>query len=181
MTATSATTTTWTLDAGHSNVEFGAKHMVFTTVRGRFADVEATIVADGDSPENATVRVDIKAASLDTRLELRDVRLRGPDFLDVDAFPLITFVGTKALGSKERFTLTGDLTMRGVTRPITLDVTYEGSGADPWGGERIGFSASGMLDRRDFGLVWNQTLEAGSLLVGNEIKIHIDTQLVKVI
>lgn len=179
MTATTATVATWKFDTTHSSVAFSAKHMMFTTVRGRFADVEGTIVTDGESPVNASVMVGIKAASIDTRLEARDVHLRAPDFLDADAFPLITFVGTKILGSKQQFTLTGDLTIRSITRPITLDVRYDGSGKDPWGGERIGFSASGTFDRREFGLVWNQTLEAGGVLVSNDIRVDIDAQLVK--
>lgn len=180
MTASAAASTTWKFDATHSSVGFSVKHMMFTTVRGRFADVDGTIVTNGELPVNTSVSIGIKAASIDTRLEARDAHLRAPDFLDTDAFPLITFVGTKIVGSNEAFALTGDLTIRGITRPITLDVRYDGSGKDPWGGERMGFSASGTLDRRDFGLRWNETLESGGVLVSNDIRIGIDAQLVKV-
>jgi polyisoprenoid-binding protein YceI len=173
------TPTTWTLDPTHSTVEFSAKHMMFTTVKGRFTDVEGTVIVDGDSPVTAVVDVTMKAASIDTRTEQRDQHLRSADFLDVETHTTITFKSTKVEGTKEHFKLIGDLTIRGVTRPITLDATYEGAGKDPWGGERIGFSADAKLDRREFGLIWNQALEAGGILVSNDIKIHVDAQLVR--
>ncbi|MEP6618526.1 MAG: YceI family protein [bacterium] len=173
------TPNTWNLDASHSTVEFSAKHMMFTTVKGRFADVSGTVVAAGDTPEGATVEVLMKAASIDTRTEQRDAHLRSADFLDAENFPDITFKSTKVEGAKSKFSLTGELTIRGTTRPVTLDAAYEGSGVDPWGNERIGFTASGKIDRREFGLVWNQALEAGGVLVGTDIKIQIDAQLVK--
>lgn len=169
----------WKIDATHSSVEFSAKHMMFTTVKGRIADVEGSLVAHGDSPAESSLDVTMKAASIDTRTEQRDAHLRSPDFLDAEHFPDITFKSTSSTGTREKFRLTGDLTIRGTTRPVTLDVTYEGGGNDPWGGERIGFNASGKIDRREFGLVWNQALETGGLLVGNDIKIQIDAQLVK--
>lgn len=173
------TATTWKLDPSHSAVEFSVKHLMFTTVKGRFDDLEGTIVANDDSPEHASVDVTIKAASIDTRTEQRDAHLRSADFLDADKFPLITFKSTRIEGVKGAFTIVGDLGIRDITRPITLAVTYEGGGKDPWGGERIGFSASGKIDRRDFGLVWNQALEAGGVVVGNDVKIEIEAQLVK--
>jgi polyisoprenoid-binding protein YceI len=173
------TPTTWTLDPAHSTVEFSAKHMMFTTVKGRFTDVEGSVIVDGDSPVTAVVDVTMKAASIDTRTEQRDQHLRSADFLDVETHTTITFKSTKVEGTKEHFKLTGDLTIRGVTRPITLDATYEGAGKDPWGGERIGFSADAKLDRREFGLIWNQALETGGILVSNDIKIHVDAQLVR--
>ena len=173
------TETTWKLDPSHTSVAFSAKHLMFTTVKGRFAEVEGTVVMDGDSPANATVSARIKAASIDTRTEQRDAHLRSPDFLDADGFPLLTFVGKAIDGGRDRFRLIGDLTIRGTTRPISLDVRYEGRGTDPWGGERVGFSACGKFDRREFGLVWNQPLEGGGVLVSNDIKVEIDAQLVK--
>jgi polyisoprenoid-binding protein YceI len=173
------TPTTWTLDPAHTTVEFSAKHMMFTTVKGRFTDVAGTVTVDGDSPATAVVDVTMKAASIDTRTEQRDQHLRSADFLDVETHTTITFKSTKVEGTKEDFKLTGDLTIRGVTRPITLDATYEGAGKDPWGGERIGFSADAKLDRREFGLIWNQALETGGILVSNDIKIHVDAQLVR--
>lgn len=180
MTAPIATSTnTWKIDASHSNVEFSARHMMFTTVRGRFADVEGTVSINGDAPDAAVVEVIMKAASIDTRVEQRDAHLRSADFLDADNFPDLTFTSTRIAGTDEHFTMAGNLTIRGVTKLVTLDVTYDGSGTDPWGGERKGFSADGKIDRREFGLTWNQALEAGGVLVSNEIKIHIDAQLVR--
>jgi polyisoprenoid-binding protein YceI len=172
--------TTWKLDPTHSSVEFSAKHMMFTTVKGRFADVDGTITSASDSPRDATVDVTIAAASIDTRTEMRDQHLRSPEFLDMEQHPTLTFRSTKIEGDKASFAITGDLTIRGITRPVTLAVTYEGAGKDPWGGERIGFSASGKIDRREFGLTWNQALEAGGVLVSNDIRISIDAQLTRV-
>ena len=169
----------WKLDPSHSSVEFSAKHMMFTTVKGRFGEVDGKIDVNADTPESATVSVTMKAASIDTRTEQRDAHLRSADFLDVATYPDVIFKSTKISGARDRFTITGELTIRDTTRPVTLDATYEGTGIDPWGGERLGFSADTKIDRRDFGLTWNQVLEAGGLLVSNDIKIHIDAQLVR--
>jgi polyisoprenoid-binding protein YceI len=180
MTAPAANATnTWKLDPSHTTVEFSAKHMMFTTVKGRLGEVDGTIDINGDSPASAVVNVTMKAASIDTRNEQRDGHLRSADFLDVENFPEVTFKSTKIAGAKDHFTITGDLTIRGTTRPVTLDATYEGTGIDPWGGERLGFSADAKIDRREFGLTWNQALEAGGVLVSNDIKLHIDAQLVR--
>jgi polyisoprenoid-binding protein YceI len=177
-TAPTETRTTWKLDPSHTTVEFVAKHMMITTVRGRFAEFEGTIVADEANLGASSVEVTFKAASIDSRAEQRDGHLRSPDFLDVENHPDVTFRSTGLRGSKESFQLTGDLTIRGVTRPITLDVTFEGEGKDPWGGTRASFSARGKFDRRDFGLTWNVALETGGILVSNEVKINIEAQVV---
>ena len=175
-----AATNAWKLDPTHTNVEFSARHMMFTTVKGRLTDVDGTVTVNGSSsPDTSRVDVTMKAASIDTRTEQRDQHLRSPDFLDAEQFPDITFKSTKIGGSKEHFTISGDLTIKGTTKSVTLDATYEGTGKDPWGGERMGVSAEGKIDRREFGLTWNQALEAGGVLVSNEIKIHIDAQLVR--
>jgi polyisoprenoid-binding protein YceI len=179
MTAPAATTNAWKLDASHTSVEFSAKHMMLTTVKGRFGELEGTVDINGTTPDSAIVRATMKVASIDTRNEQRDGHLRSADFLDAESFPDLTFVSTKIGGTKERFTITGDLTIRGTTKSVTLDVTNEGTGIDPWGGERRGFSADTKIDRREFGLTYNQVLEAGGVLVGNEIKIHIEAQLVR--
>ena len=171
--------TAWKLDPSHSTVEFSARHMMFTTVKGRFADVDGTITTDGVSPESARVNVVMKAESIDTRTEQRDQHLRSADFLDVANYPDVTFASTSIAGTHDRFSMTGDLTIRGVTHPVTLDVRYEGTGNDPWGNERMGFTASGAIDRREFGLTWNQALEAGGVLVSNEVKIQIDAQIIR--
>ena len=160
------TRTTWKLDPAHTLVEFSAKHLMITTVKGRITDVEGTIISDDEDPKTASVEVTLKAASLDTRTDQRDQHLRSADFLDVEKYPEIKFRSTRIQGDKQSFRMTGDLTIRDVTRPITLDATFEGRTRDPWGGERIGFSATGKFDRREFGLTWNQALETGGVVVG---------------
>ena len=177
-TAIAGNRTTWTIDPAHSTIEFVAKHMMITTVKGRFAELEGVVVADEENLADSSVEVTMQAASIDTRSEQRDAHLRSPDFLDVEAYPEVTFRSTDISGTKDEFQLTGDLTIRGVTRPITLDVTFEGEGKDPWGGTRASFSAKGKFDRRDYGLTWNVALETGGILVSNEVKINIEAQVV---
>ncbi len=172
------TKTTWKLDPTHTSVEFSAKHLMITTVKGRITDIDGTIRSDEKNPQNSSVEVVLKAASLDTRTDQRDQHLRSADFLDVEKYPEITFRSTRIQGNKESFKMTGDLTIRGVTKPITLDASFEGRTRDPWGGERIGFSASGRFDRREFGLIWNQALETGGVVVGNDIKINLEIEAV---
>jgi polyisoprenoid-binding protein YceI len=176
-------TTTWTLDPTHSLVEFSAKHMMITTVKGRFAEVSGTIVADEQQSDRSSVHVEIDAASITTNVDQRDGHLRSADFLDVENHPTITFRSKRIEGTiteaGDEFKVIGDLTVRGVTREVVLDATFEGQGRDPWGGERASFSAESKIDRRDFGLTWNQALEAGGLLVSNGIKLSLEVQLVK--
>jgi len=171
--------TAWKLDPAHTLVEFSVKHMMITTVKGRIADVEGTIYTDERNPRNSSVEVTLKGASIDTRSDQRDTHLRSGDFLNTETFPEIRFTSTKIDGDKDRFELTGALTIRDVTRDVTLDVEYGGRTRDPWGGERVGFSASGKIDRRDFGLTWNQALETGGVAVGHDIKINIEVEAVK--
>jgi polyisoprenoid-binding protein YceI len=175
--------TTWQIDPNHSLVEFSAKHLMITTVKGRFSGVSGTIVADEQNPDRSSVEVEIDAATLDTRTEQRDQHLRSADFLDVENHPAITFRSRRIQGAMkdlgDEFRVTGDLTIRGVTRKVTLDAVYEGTAKDPWGGERVSFSATTKIDRREFGLTWNQALETGALLVGNDIKISIEVQAVR--
>lgn len=172
--------TTWAIDPSHTHVEFAAKHMMITSVKGRFTEVTGTIVTDDADPARSSVEAEIRAASIDTRTEQRDTHLRSADFLDVERYPTITFRSrsVQRTGDQE-FSVAGDLTIHGATRPVTLAVTEEGRGKDPWGGERIGFSATAKIDRREFGLVWNQALETGGVLVGNDIRISIEVQAVK--
>jgi len=173
------TRTAWKLDPAHTAVEFSAKHLMISTVKGRITDIEGTIYTDEKNPRNSSVEVTLKAASLDTRTDQRDQHLRSADFLDVEKYPEISFRSTRIEGDKDSFKLTGDLTIRDVTKPITLDVEFEGTGKDPWGGERVGFSAKGKFDRRDFGLTWNQALETGGVVVGNDIKISLEVEAIK--
>jgi polyisoprenoid-binding protein YceI len=172
--------TQWKLDPTHTLVEFSAKHLMITTVKGRIADVEGVINIDETNPLNSSVVATLKGASIDTRTDQRDQHLRSADFLDVEKYPEITFRSTRIEGERDEFKLTGTLTIKDVTRPLTLDVRFEGQTKDPWGGERVGFSATGKIDRRDFGLVWNQLLETGGVAVGNDIKIGIEVEAVKV-
>ncbi|MEP6690607.1 MAG: YceI family protein [Gemmatimonadaceae bacterium] len=174
-----STTTTWKLDPSHSDVSFSAKHMMITTVRGRFSDVSGTIALDESDITKSRVEATLGAASIDTRVEQRDAHLKSADFLDIETHPSITFTSTEIEAGDGEFTVTGTLTIRGVAKPISLLVTSEGRSKDPWGGERIAFSASAKLDRREFGLLWNQALEAGGVLVSNEIRIVIEAQAVK--
>lgn len=173
---------TWKLDPTHSLVEFSTKHMMITTVKGRFGALDGTIRFHEENPAHSSVEVTIEAASIDTRAEQRDGHLRSEDFLHVENFPTITFASTGLEGGTIEpgadFKLVGDLTIKGETRKVTLDATFEGEGQDPWGGRRISFSANGKLDRRDFGLTWNQALETGGLLVGHEIKLSLEVQAV---
>ncbi|MDQ6827435.1 MAG: YceI family protein [Gemmatimonadota bacterium] len=170
--------TAWTLDPVHTSVEFSVKHLMITTVKGRFTDVEGIIYTDEATPTNSSVEVTLQANSIDTRTDQRDLHLRSPDFLDVANNPTITFKSTHVEGDTKKFKLTGDLTIRGTTNPVTLDVEFEGRTKDPWGGDRAGFSASGKIDRRDWGLTYNQALETGGIVVGNDIKISIEVQAI---
>jgi polyisoprenoid-binding protein YceI len=174
------TRTEWKLDPTHTIVEFSAKHLMITTVKGRITDIEGSIFTDEKNPKNSSVQATLNAISIDTRTEQRDQHLRSADFLHVEKYPTIGFKSTRIEGDKKEFKLTGDLTIRDVTREITLDVQFEGQTKDPWGGERVGFSAQGKIDRREFGLTWNQLLETGGLAVGNDIKINIEVEAVKV-
>jgi polyisoprenoid-binding protein YceI len=173
------TRTTWKIDPTHSHVEFAVRHLMISSVKGRFGVVEGTVVTEEGNPSFADVNVAIDAASIDTREAQRDAHLKSADFFDVEKFPTLTFQGTRITGGGDQFTLTGDLTLHGVTREVTLDVTAEGRGKDPWGGDRAGYSATAKIKRSDFGLTWNQVLEAGGIAVGDEIKISLDVELVK--
>ena len=178
-----AETTTWTIDPAHSSVELAVKHMMFTTVRGRFKDFTGTIVVDEQNPDKSTVEVEIAAASLDTGVADRDGHLRSADFLDTEQFPAITFRSKRVEGAMKQegdhFRIVGDLTIRGTTFEVTLDCVYEGMGKDPWGGTRAGARATARIDRRDWGLKWNQTLETGGILVANEVRIEVEVQAVQ--
>jgi polyisoprenoid-binding protein YceI len=176
-------TTRWDLDPAHTTIEFAVKHMMFTTVRGRFKSFTGTVQIDERNPNNSRVDVTIEAASLDTGVADRDTHLRSADFLDVEKYPKITFRSTSLDGahSKEgdRFRVTGDLEIRGAAMSVTLDATFEGVGKDPWGQQRAGFAAQTEIDRREWGLRWNQALETGGVLVANKVKIEVEAQTVK--
>jgi polyisoprenoid-binding protein YceI len=174
-----ATTSTWKIDPTHTNVEFAVKHLMISTVKGQFADVEGDIVIASGDPSRSSVTATLKAASIDTRTGQRDDHLRSADFLDAANFPEITFKSKRITGDASDFKVVGDLTIRGATKEVTLDVTNEGSGKDPWGGERIGFSGKTKFDRRDFGLTYNLAIESGGVVVGHEVKVSLEIEAVK--
>jgi polyisoprenoid-binding protein YceI len=170
----------WNIDPSHSGVHFTVRHMVITKVRGAFERWQGTVDFDEQDPASSKVSVRIDAASINTREEKRDAHLRSPDFFDVASHPALTFESTKVEKLDDgAYRVSGDLTIRGVTKPVALEAEYLGSGKDPWGNERIGFQARTTINRKDFGLTWNQALETGGLLVGEKIEIALDVQAVK--
>ena len=181
-TGTSAAVTTWQLDPTHSSVEFAVKHMMMTTVRGRFKGVQATLRGDRDHPEEAGVEAALETATIDTGVADRDAHLRGADFFDADNYPQITFRSTRVENPPkkegDKFKVIGDLVIRDSSMEVVLDCEYEGRGTDPWGKTRAGFTFRTELDRRDWGLKWNQTLETGGVLVAHKVKIEGEVQFV---
>jgi polyisoprenoid-binding protein YceI len=173
--------TTWIIDPTHTLVEFASRYLTITTVKGRFAGVSGTIHASEEAPDSgqATVEVEIDAASLDTGDSRRDSHLRSADFLDVEHFPSITFASTRVESiDRDRFRVHGQLTIRDVTREVALNVTRQGRAKTPTGLEVAGFAASTDINRKDFGLVWNVPLEAGGWLVGDTVTIQLEVQAV---
>jgi polyisoprenoid-binding protein YceI len=177
--AEATTTSSWTIDPSHTTVEFSVKHLMISTVRGHFGGVTGTIVLDEQNPLASSVTAEIDVTSINTRTEQRDAHLRSADFFDVEKYPTIKFQSTRIERDGDHFDVYGDLTIRDVTREVVLHTTDEGRGGDPWGGQRAGFSAETKIDRREFGLGWNQALETGGVLVGNDIKISLEVQAVK--
>ena len=175
---------TWRLDPAHSSVEFSVKHMMMTTVRGRFKDVTATLTGNEDHPEGCCVEVEINTDSIDTGSADRDAHLRSADFFDAERYPKITFKSTRLDGDPRaedgaRFRVFGNLTIHDTTMEIALDCMFDGRGMDPWGKERCGFSAVTDIDRRDWGLRWNQVIETGGVLVANKVRIEAEGQFVR--
>jgi len=172
--------TIWNIDPAHTHVAFAVRHLMISTVKGRFTDIKGTVKSHDADPARGEVDIEIGVASIDTREPQRDAHLRSADFFDAERFPEITYKSRRIDGVQgDRFKLVGDLTIHGVTREVTLDVTSEGRARDPWGGERAGFTATTKIKRGDFGLTWNQALETGGVLVGDEVKITLDVELVK--
>jgi polyisoprenoid-binding protein YceI len=167
---------TWTIDASHSAVEFVARHLVVSKVRGRFSEFTGTVVV-ADPIERSSVEVVIQAASFDSNDASRDEHVRSGDFLDVEQFPTLTFKGSAPRPSGEGWVLPGELTIRDVTRPVELEVSALGVIADPWGNQKAAFSATTEIDREEFGITWNAALETGGVLVGKVVRIELDVQL----
>ena len=173
------TTTTWNIDSSHSGVHFSVRHMVVSKVRGRFAKYTGTVHLDDDLGKSR-VEVAIDTASIDTGTADRDAHLRSADFFDAEKFPSITFRSTRVEHvDGEKFRLFGNLTIRDVTREVVLEATHGGRSKDPWGNERAGFEAKTAIDRKDFGLTWNQVLEVGGVLVGDRVDLEIEVEAVR--
>ncbi|WP_322821534.1 YceI family protein [Chloroflexus sp.] len=171
---------TWVIDASHSTITFSVRHMMISKVRGRFTRFDGTVDFDEQNPTNSKVQVTIDASSIDTRDERRDGHLMSPDFLDVANYPTLTFVSKRVeMIDENHGRLIGDLTIRGVTREVTLDVEYNGQSKSPWGTISAGFSATTKINRKDWGLTWNVALETGGVLVGEEVTIEIEIEIVK--
>ena len=168
------------IDVSHSNVNFKVKHLAISTVNGRFSDFTGSFQFDPANMKDASGTVTIDINSIDTDIADRDKHLRSADFFDAETYPQMTFQSTGVqVVDEENFKLTGNLTMRGVTKPVTLDVVYNGMAKDPWGNTRVGFTAEGKLNRKDFGLTWNKLMETGGLVVGEEIRIIIEIQAIQ--
>jgi len=168
--------TTWNIDPAHSTVSFIARHMVVTKVRGRFRAFQGTLAVDEADLTNSAIDVSIDATSIDTSEEKRDAHLRSAEFFDADKFPSISYKSKSVTKRNGGYAVTGDLTMHGVTREVVLDAALDGKGKDPWGNERLSFSAKTSVNREDYGLKWNQVLEAGGVLVSTKIDIELEVE-----
>jgi polyisoprenoid-binding protein YceI len=170
----------WKIDSAHSQIQFTVRHMMISNVRGRFDEFDGNVDFDEDNPANSTVDLKIDAASINTREQQRDDHLRSPDFLNVEEYPYLHFTSKRVeLMDRSQGRLIGDLTIRDITNEVALDVTYNGQAQSPWGTTSAGFSASTKMNRKDWDLTWNQALETGGVLVGDEIRINIELEIVK--
>ncbi len=170
----------WIVDTAHSSIDFAVKHMMIATVKGTFHNFDASIEADPTDLTTANIRFTVDVASVDTRNSDRDAHLKNADFFDVEKYPQITFQSTKIVKTGEgEYDVTGDLTIHGTTRPETFAVTFEGQGKDPWGNEKVGFSAEGKINRSDYGLKYNAALETGGVMIGEQVKISIQIEAAK--
>jgi polyisoprenoid-binding protein YceI len=168
----------FTIDTSHSGIHFTVRHMVIAKVRGAFTRFSGALEFDAEHPESSRVSANIEAASIDTREPKRDEHLRSADFFDVAAHPELRFESTRVERTDDGYRVTGDLTIRGVTRSVVLDAEFTGTGKDPWGNRRIGFQAKTAINRKDFGLHWNAALESGGVLVGEKVDIELDVEAI---
>ena len=174
------TTSNWNIDLTHSGINFSIRHMVVSKVRGRFGSYTGKLELNENDLSRSQVEVQIDAASIDTGVEQRDGHLRSADFFDTEKYPRLTYKSRRIeKQSDDRYRVIGDLTIRDVTREVPLDVEFGGRAKDPWGNERAGFTARASIERKDFGLGWNQVLEAGGVLVGDRVDIDIELEAVK--
>jgi polyisoprenoid-binding protein YceI len=172
--------TSWTIDPAHTEVGFAVKHLMISTVKGRFTDVRGTVRMDERDPAGGEADVSIGVASITTGNADRDAHLRSADFFDAEHFPTIRFQSRRVEpGAQGAFLLHGDLTIRGVSRPVALEFHAEGTVLDPWGSRRAGFSGVLRIKRSDFGITWNQLIEAGGVAVGDEVRITLEAELIQ--
>ncbi|SMD05178.1 YceI family protein [Pedobacter nyackensis] len=172
-------TTNWSLDPTHSELQFKVKHLMITTVTGSFTALTASLTSESDDFENAKVKFEAETGSINTTNTDRDNHLKSADFFNADQFPKITFESTSFAKEDDEYTLTGNLTIKGVTNPVKLNVEFGGIATDPWGNTKAGFTISGKIKRTDFGLTWNAALETGGVMVSEEVRILGELQFVK--
>jgi len=172
-------TTKWLLDPTHSEVQFKVKHLVISTVSGAFKSFEGSLETDTEDFQNAKVNVTLDVNSIDTNQEQRDGHLKGAEFFDAEKYPKISFTSTSLTKDGDDYKLTGNLTIKGITKPVTLDVEYGGSAADFYGNTKAGFDVTGKINRKEFGLTWDGVTEAGAIVVGEDIKLHASVQFAK--
>lgn len=166
----------WNVDASHSSIGFSVKHMMVSKVRGSFGNYSADIEANETDLTGANIAFNIQVSSINTGSEDRDNHLRSADFFDAEAYPEIKFVANSITKKDDDYSITGDLTMKGVTKPVVFEAEYGGKGTNPWGVEVVAFEAEATINREDFGLTWNAALETGGVLVGKDIKIKLDLE-----
>jgi polyisoprenoid-binding protein YceI len=174
-------TTTWKIDPSHSAIEFKARHLMITNVKGNFTSFEGSVETEGDDLTQAKINFSAQVDSINTGEAQRDAHLKSADFFNAAEFPTLTFESTaiERTSDDDRYTVSGNLTIRGITKAVKLDVTANGTIKDPWGNTREGFEMAGKVSRKEFGLSWNALTETGGLVVGDEIRIHCDVELVK--
>jgi len=179
-TQTQTATSTWTVDPTHSIVEFAVKHLVVTTVKGRFRELEGTLRIDEAQPENSSLAASIQVASIDTNVADRDAHLRSDDFFNAERYPKITFqsAGVERVDDTS-YRVRGDLTIRDVTKPVVLDTEFEGQVDDPWGKRRAAFTATTQISRKEFGVRWNQLIESGGAVVSDNVKITLHIEAIR--
>ncbi|MDT9692699.1 YceI family protein [Streptomyces sp. P9(2023)] len=178
--ALAALTGEYAIDPAHSSIGFTVRHAMVTNVRGSFAEHEGSLKLDGENPHASAASIDVKIASIDTGIADRDGHLRSGDFFDAEQFPLMTFRSTEAaqLGG-DKYRITGDLTIKDVTKPLSIDLEFNGTATDPYGNERVGFEGSAEILRSDWGLTWNAALETGGVMVSDKVKLNFDISAIK--
>jgi len=174
-----AESTRWNVDPEHSMIEFRVVHMVVSKTTGHFTDYQGFIEMDAEAGTVKDIEATIKTASVNTNHEKRDAHLRNPDFFDVEKYPMMTYKMKSYKKTAEGYQAVGELSLHGVTKDITLTGNFNGVAKDPWGNMRAGFNAEGKLNRKDFGMVWNKTLDSGGLVVGDEVYIKLDVECIK--